>query len=58
MKCAKCGHEAFKNISPDIDISGIGFCQKHEELVMMAYMLLMHNKKNWDEATKGWWINQ
>jgi hypothetical protein len=34
MKCIKCGEEATKRYSPDMDLKGIGMCEKHEEEVM------------------------
>ena len=40
MKCSICGKKATIRLSPDLDIQGLGACKKHEDDMMIAYILL------------------
>jgi hypothetical protein len=42
MKCEICGQEATHRFSPDLDIDGLGGCDKHKESVQMAYYILIN----------------
>jgi len=42
MKCLVCDCECDKRLTLDIDMRGLGFCNKHEQDVkMFMYLLLM-----------------
>jgi hypothetical protein len=42
-KCIKCGAEATKRISPDLDIEGIGMCDEHEEEVKLDWLVACYS---------------
>jgi hypothetical protein len=42
MKCEICGETAVMQLSPDLDVDGLGSCEKHKEQVRTAYMILMY----------------
>ena len=42
MKCEICGEEATHRYSPDMDIDGVGGCDKHNESVQIAYYILLN----------------
>jgi hypothetical protein len=42
MKCEICQEEAVFQLSPDMDINGLGACEKHKEKVKMAYYILIN----------------
>ena len=42
MKCEICGQEATHRLSPDLDIDGLGGCDKHREDVQIAYYILLN----------------
>lgn len=41
MNCIKCGKPATKAYSPDLDLKGIGACDKHAEEIKMDLMICM-----------------
>jgi len=45
MKCEVCQEEAFVRFSPDLDIDGLGACEKHKDDVDMAYIILITSGK-------------
>lgn len=42
MKCEICNEEAVYRFSPDLDIDGLGGCEKHKESVQVAYYILIN----------------
>jgi hypothetical protein len=40
MKCEICGEEAGYRLSPDLDINGLGACEKHVRDMQVAYFIL------------------
>jgi len=42
MKCEICGQEATHRLSPDLDIDGLGGCDKHGEDMQIAYYILLN----------------
>lgn len=40
MRCEICKKKAVYKFSPDIDIQGLGACEKHKKDMTIAYMLL------------------
>lgn len=50
MKCIKCGTNAIKTYSPDLDIKGIGMCKEHEDEIMLD--LLVANYEGWEKFEK------
>ena len=46
MKCIVCKNKATKRFSPDLDIQGIGACNKHLEQVQLAYIALLQGDKD------------
>jgi len=42
MKCEICNGEAVYRFSPDVDIEGLGACDKDKESVQMAYIILLN----------------
>lgn len=54
QKCAICGRPAKYRLSPDIDINGLGSCQKHWEDMRTAYVILrMNGIKQYKSFIKG-----
>ncbi|MDE2031389.1 MAG: hypothetical protein KGI58_03990 [Patescibacteria group bacterium] len=54
MQCAICEKKATKRFSPDLDIQGIGTCDKHLKDVMVGYVLLLQgSKKEYFNYMKG-----
>tara|TARA_A100001035_G_scaffold59829_2_gene44765 strand:+ start:5873 stop:6115 length:243 start_codon:yes stop_codon:yes gene_type:complete len=55
--CHKCGKPATGRYSPDKNITGLAFCDEHQELMALGFYLLLQNKKDkFDElmnATAG-----
>ena len=49
IKCIKCGKKGIGRLSPDLDIDGIGFCEKHKEDVMLGYYALLKGDKETTE---------
>ena len=48
--CHKCGKPATGRYSPDKNITGLAFCDKHQELMALGFYLLLKNeKKKFDE---------
>lgn len=43
IKCHKCGKLATGRYSPDLDISGLAFCDEHKELMAAAFYCLLQN---------------
>ena len=41
MKCVVCDKEATGRISPDMDLQGVGYCDQHQDGVMLAYIALI-----------------
>ena len=52
MTCIKCGKPATKRYSPDLDIKGIGMCDKHEEEVKTDLMIANFTDDGWEEFEK------
>jgi hypothetical protein len=49
MKCIICGKKAKWRYSPDLDINGIGACNKHKKDVHTYYFALITDEKLfWD----------
>jgi len=42
MKCEICNGEAVYRFSPDVDIEGLGACEKDREYVQAAYIILVN----------------
>ena len=40
VKCEICDEEAVCGFSPDMDIEGLGACEKHRDDVRLAYYIL------------------
>ena len=48
--CHKCGKPATGRYSPDKNITGLAFCDEHQELMALGFYLLLKNeKKKFDE---------
>jgi len=41
--CHKCGKPATGRYSPDMDIAGLAFCDKHQELMAAAFYCLLQD---------------
>ena len=52
MECIKCGAKATKRYSPDLDIKGIGMCDKHAEEIRLDLLMTQFDKKGWDKFEK------
>jgi hypothetical protein len=48
MECIKCGAPATKRYSPDLDIKGIGMCDKHEEEIKMDLLITQFLPDGWE----------
>lgn len=44
--CVICDKPATRRFSPDLDIRGLGSCKKHEEIVQIAYSMMMQGDRN------------
>ena len=54
MTCYICDEPAIGRLSPDLDIRGIGYCKKHEEDMILAYMSLSGgDREMFDELIKA-----
>jgi hypothetical protein len=42
MKCEICGEETKTAFTPDLDIDGLGFCEKHQAVMRTAYYILIY----------------
>ena len=50
MKCIKCGEEATKRISPDLDIAGIRACEEHVKEIHADLMVaILGDEFEWFE---------
>ena len=48
--CHKCGKPATGRYSPDNSVTGLAFCDEHQELMALGFYLLIKNeKKKFDE---------
>ena len=48
--CHKCGKPPTGRYSPDKNITGLTFCDEHQELIALGFYLLLKNeKKKFDE---------
>lgn len=55
MKCVKCGKEATRAYSPDIDIKGLGTCEECKEDVGLAYLMIIQRTPEMvNDYTKDW----
>jgi hypothetical protein len=52
MKCIKCGASATKKYSPDLDVTGIGMCDEHEEEIKLDLLITQFDAKGWDRFIK------
>lgn len=50
MNCIKCNKPATKRFSPDLDIKGIGACDKHADEIEMD--LIISSFEGWDKFEK------
>lgn len=41
MKCEICGAETNLQLSPDLDVEGLGTCEKDKEDMQTAYIILL-----------------
>ena len=41
LECHLCDKPAVGRFSPDMDISGLAFCEKHRDLIGVAFYCLM-----------------
>lgn len=50
LKCIICKKKATKRYSPDLDIVGIGSCDKHNRDVFLGYAMLIQGDEEmfWD----------
>lgn len=48
MECVKCGAPATKRYSPDLDIKGIGMCDKHQEEIQMDLLTTQFMPDGWE----------
>jgi len=44
-KCIICHHKATGTLSPDMDISGLGYCKKHYSKVHLLFTLLLSDNE-------------
>jgi hypothetical protein len=52
MKCIKCDAPATKKYSPDLDVTGIGMCDEHEEEIKLDLLITQFDPKGWDKFKK------
>ena len=53
-RCEICGKEATARLSPDLDIDGLGVCGEHEEIVRLAYIILVTSgEEEYNSFVKG-----
>lgn len=48
MTCVKCGAPATKRYSPDLDIKGIGMCDKHQEEIQIDLLITQFMPDGWE----------
>ena len=55
MNCIKCGKKAIKAFSPDLDINGLGACEKCISNVSLAYLMIIQGTPEMaEDFTKKW----
>ena len=52
MNCIKCGKEATKKYSPDLDVKGIGMCDEHLEEIQLDLLVAQFDPKGWEKFEK------
>lgn len=52
MNCIKCGKPADKKYSPDLDIKGIGMCNRHEEEIKIDLLIAQFEENGWEKFIK------
>ena len=52
MKCIKCGKPSDKVYRPDLDLTGIGMCNEHEQEVTLDIMVSLINEDGWKRFEK------
>lgn len=53
--CNICDKKAVGTYSPDLDIRGLAFCEKHRNDVFMVYVALMSGSEDLAKSMmKGW----
>lgn len=52
MNCIKCGKPADKIYSPDIDIKGIGMCNRHEEEIKINLLIAQFEENGLEKFQK------
>jgi hypothetical protein len=58
LKCVKCGAIATKRVSPDLDITGIGMCDEHEEEVKLDLLITQFDPKGCEKFEKKYVNNK
>ena len=58
LTCIKCGKPADKVYKPDLDLTGIGMCNEHEEEVTMDIMISLMDKEGWKRFEKKYLNNK
>ena len=52
MFCIKCGNAATGLFRPDLDLTGIGYCDKHAEEIRIDLLIAQFDDKGWDRFEK------
>ena len=52
MNCIKCGKPADKKYSPDLDVKGIGMCNRHEEEIKINLLIAQFEENGWEKFEK------
>ena len=52
MNCIKCGKPVDKVYKIDLDVTGIGMCNKHEEEIKISLLIAQFEEKGWEKFEK------
>jgi hypothetical protein len=52
ITCIKCGKPATKVYKPDLDLTGIGMCDLHENEITLDLLVANFDEKGWRKFQK------
>jgi hypothetical protein len=58
LTCVKCGIPTTKKFTPDLDVTGIGMCDDHEEEIKLDLLVTQFDSKGWEKFEKKYLSNK
>jgi hypothetical protein len=58
LTCVKYGIPTTKKFTPDLDVTGIGMCDDHEEEIKLDLLVTQFDSKGWEKFEKKYLSNK